>query len=38
MSTSKLNDIHDDSSIDIAIIGAGISGLFCVCRLITNED
>lgn len=37
MSTLKFNDVQDDSNVDIAIIGAGISGLYCAYRMINND-
>lgn len=33
----KCHDIDDNSNVDIAIIGAGISGLYCAYRLINSK-
>ncbi|MBV1923007.1 MAG: FAD-dependent oxidoreductase [Flavobacteriaceae bacterium] len=38
MSTLNFKNINNESAIDIAIIGAGISGLYCAYRLITSDD
>jgi len=37
MPTKKFNEIEEKSNIDIGIIGAGISGLYCAYRMITND-
>ncbi len=38
MSILKFNEISDHDDIDIAIIGAGISGLYCAYRLINSKE
>lgn len=38
MTKLKCRDITDNSNIDIAIIGAGISGLYCAYRLIKDNN
>jgi len=37
MTILTCNDITNNSDVDIAIIGAGISGLYCAYRLIKNK-
>ena len=38
MTKLKCRDITDNSHIDIAIISAGISGLYCAYRLIKDNN
>lgn len=37
MSTLSFSDIQDAANYDVAIIGAGISGLYCAWRLLDND-
>lgn len=37
MSTIKFSQFESEKSVDIAIIGAGISGLYCAWRLIKDD-
>lgn len=36
MSTLTFSEIEDSSEVDIAIIGAGVSGLYCAYRLLNS--
>ncbi|MHA7056533.1 FAD-dependent oxidoreductase [Aquimarina sp. M1] len=38
MAILTFNEVSDDEDVDIAIIGAGISGLYCAYRLINHPD